>query len=252
MSIDFSSRRKQLMPSPSHLVREAQEVVSTAYAESMGSKNLVAERLDDLIQSLLDEEYSLFRKYEHSAGVKILTEYLTGGSWTGSDDIRDYSNISEYASQAFSDLDALFMSMSMSRISRAKNSFEKHLTYLFNILELPFEEQQVINGKPDFLFPNAEMYRTNPSDVILITAKRTLRERWRQIIIEGVRTPRYFLATIDPRQSKQSLDEMAQNRVWLVVPQQIIAGVSNYIDAPNVISFRTLYADYLLPASARW
>lgn len=240
------------MPSPSHLVSEAQDVVAAANAETLKSKDLVIERLDDLIQELLDTEYELFSKYQHAVGVEILTEYLSGGSLVGSVDIRDHPEISEYASQAFSDMDALFMSMSMSRISRAKNSFEKHLAYLFDILELPFEEQQVINGKPDFLFPNAEMYRTNPSDVILITAKRTLRERWRQIIIEGVRTPRYFLATIDPRQSKQSLDEMAQNRVWLVVPQQIIAGVSNYIDAPNVISFRTLYADYLLPASARW
>ena len=152
----------------------------------------------------------------------------------------------------FTEVKSFFGSLGQSCMSRAGTSFEKHVDFLFNRLGYPFEKQVVINGKPDFLMPSEEVYRSNPTDVILFTAKRTLRERWKQIIIEGVRTPYYFLGTIDPRVSEGQINEMAQNRVIMVVPERIIAEVPVYQAQPNVISYRDFFAKYVEPTSRRW
>jgi len=245
-------RRGQLMPTPSQIVAEAQISLKSTHSDILRNKQSISENLDQLIYELLNQEYELFKEHQQRVGVTMLSEYLQGAEWADSQDIRDHLDVQAYTVAAFSDIDQIFLSFAQARRARAGNSFERHLAYLLNLLELPFQEQQVINGKPDFLLPNAQLYRDNPSDVVLISVKRTLRERWRQIIIEGVKTSRYFLATIDENQSKDALDEMAQNRVFLVVPQAIIDTKPLYIAAKNVISFNDLYRTFVVPASKRW
>lgn len=249
---DFAHRRRELMPAPTELAREAQQKILDLSGGSLKDKAYVAKEFDSLLMRLLTMEYDLFREHQRSASVKILTEYLDGAMDGSPGDLHQASNMEAYVESAFEDLDAFFLGLQQSRRSRAGGSFQRHLAFLFDVLDLPYQEQQVINGTPDFLLPGADLYRSSPADVILITAKRTLRERWRQIIIEGARTPRYFLATIDDGMSVQAMSEMAQNRVVLVVPQEIIERKPEYDQAPNVISYTDLYHQFIVPARGRW
>ena len=196
----------------------------------------------------MDTEYELYQEAEREIKVPLLAEVLTkhSGDPEGTADPR------ALADDLFADLDKFFVSLGNSRKSRAGGSFERHLAFLLKRLGLPFEEKQVINGEPDFLLPNADLYLSNPADVILMTAKRTLRERWRQVIIEGIKTPQYFLATIDERLSSNAIREMAQNRIVLVIPQPIIDRVEKYQAEPNVTSFVGFLDNYLEPTRARW
>ena len=132
--------------------------------------------------------------------------------------------------------DRFFLSMAQSRRTRAGNSFESLQNALFKELAYPFDEQKVINGKPDFIMPSYEHFKRNPIDCIIFTAKRTLRERWRQIVTEGTRGLGFFLATIDQKVTSSQLAEMHQNRIYLVCPESI--KIEKYNDKVNVLSYK--------------
>lgn len=119
-------------------------------------------------------------------------------------------------------------------------------------LDYPFDEQVVINGKPDFLLPSEKHYRVHAPDCIIFTAKRTLRERWRQIVTEGIRGLAFYLATIDEKVTENALDEMKANRIYLVVPMQLKKSIEHYSEAPNVLTFETFFKQHLDPAMQRW
>ena len=108
----------------------------------------------------------------------------------------------------------------------------------------------MINGKPDFLMPSEAYFRKNPPDCIIFTAKRTLRERWRQVVTEGAHGAGFFLATIDDKVSDNALKGMLDNRITLVVPEGIRA--ESYPDKNNVLSFKRFFEDHLDPAVERW
>jgi hypothetical protein len=123
---------------------------------------------------------------------------------------------------------------------------------LFKKCKYPFSEQAIINGKPDFVMPSEAYYRSNPIDCIVFTAKRTLRERWRQIVTEGTKAYGFFLATIDDSLTESQMDEMARNKIFVVVPRNLKETNSKYTKAFNVITFETFFDEYLDPAMKRW
>ena len=123
---------------------------------------------------------------------------------------------------------------------------------LFTSLEYPFTSQAVINGIPDFVIPSIEYFRKNPIDCIIFTVKRTLRERWRQIVTEGTRGLGFFLATIDDSVGERDLAEMMKSRIYLVLPDSLKNEKSAYATAPNVITFEGFFRFYLDPAMVRW
>lgn len=100
--------------------------------------------------------------------------------------------------------------------------------------------------------PNEAHYRKLATDCIIFTAKRTVRERWRQIATEGTRGKALYLATIDEGVSGKQADEMRQHRIYLVLPQKLKVDVPAYRGAPNVISFEDFFTDHLDPAMKRW
>ena len=91
-----------------------------------------------------------------------------------------------------------------------------------------FEEQAVTedNKKPDFLFPNAECYHNllfPTNDLIVLGAKTTCKDRWRQVLIEADRVDVKYLFTLQQGISKNQLKEMHDSRLTLVVPHKYIA-----------------------------
>lgn len=153
---------------------------------------------------------------------------------------------------AFDPLFSLFQSIAQSRRARAGSSFEEALRALFLRSGYPFEEQPILDGKPDFVFPNAVAYRADPRNAIVFTAKRTLRERWRQVATEGVRGVGQFLATIDRAVPETALASMLSNRIYLVVPKNNKESIAAYRKSPTVLSFEDFLEDHLDPAMVRW
>lgn len=139
-----------------------------------------------------------------------------------------------------------------SRRPRAGSAFEEIIRGLFRQCKYPFDEKATINGTPDFVMPSAKHFGDHATDCIIFTMKRTLRERWRQIVTEGAKGATFFLATLDDSVSANSLRNMREQKIHLVVAADLKSGIDHCKSAPNVTSFEGFFEDYLDPAVARW
>lgn len=229
-------------------IPQSSELVKRLLDEMEKSNKLRTEDIksnfSNLVENLQKDVYKMYLKLEKEAVQRLLNDYFSRFSSGGTDCI-----IREFGKHIH-DLDKLFLSLSQSRRSRAGKAFEDILKVLFKMLEYPFDEKPVIDGRPDFILPSKEHYKTNAMDCIIFTSKRTLRERWRQIVTEGTRGLGFFLATIDEDVSKKGLGEMKNHRIWIVVPERIKK--KHYPDAINAITFEEFFEDHLDPKVKSW
>lgn len=249
----FAAIRRKMMPKGIDLARRAQDELKARYK----AKNIdpfdqayLKAHCDEILDELVALEFELFKIVEQRVNSDLLWQ-VVGNALPLSKPLTK-SQLEPLVKGKFNTLRDFYKSISQSRASRAGGSLQNHIAFILDSLRYPYEVQKIINGKPDFILPSANLYYTTPGECVLLTAKRTLRERWRQIITEGFKSPQYFLVTIDEKQSSDSLKEMAGHRIYLVVPERIKQSVSVYGTSGNVISVRAFFEDYLDPAMIRW
>lgn len=237
----------------SHIFLKHQKLITEeAVKNIITSQSLTIEQIKDNFDSIFSstekEAYRLYLIYEEIYGKEVFSafiEYLRQ-----SKRIKSVPGLQKSLGEYFYSFDRFFLSLSQSRRSRSGKTFESITNSLFKILNYPFDEQVVINGKPDFLMPSEKHYREDPPDCIIFTTKRTLRERWRQIVTEGTRGLGFYLATIDENISSLQLEEMLKHRIYIVCPKTLKDKCYN--NAINVLSFRQFFKDRLDPAMKRW
>lgn len=166
---------------------------------------------DDPDQALLgwmEREEALFRAYErHTVAVRLREGFGAAG-----DDVDEFISFS--------------LSVQNRRKSRVGHAFENHLSYLFNQNGLAFEmgggpRVTENKSKPDFLFPSFSAYHDHSypeHSIFLLGAKTTCKDRWRQVLAEGDRLKRKYLATMEAGISVSQTDEMKNKSLQLVVP----------------------------------
>lgn len=109
------------------------------------------------------------------------------------------------------------------RKARSGRSLELQLSRIFTEEGVAFDHGKVSEGdkRPDFLFPSAQHYRdpSVPADkLLMLAAKTTCKDRWRQILNEASRIPRKHLFTLQEGVSEAQYAEMSDVGVQLVVP----------------------------------
>ncbi len=222
------------------------EALHRLLGEDLNNPDVIRGRFSDLVERAQDEAYKLYLEYEKAAcelALRECLEELVPANATRGEVIL------LMASNTVS-LDRWFLSMTQSRRPRAGKTFEAIVTHLFGVLRYPHTSQPDLgDDRPDFVLPSIGYYQEYASDCIIFTCKRTLRERWRQIVTEGI-AAQFFLATIDSRISNAELDRMRNSRVVVVVPQKL--SLENYHQKPNVISFEQFFEHHLDPAMVRW
>lgn len=170
--------------------------------------------LDDPDQALMgwmEREEALFRAFERHT----VAERLRQGFGAGGDDVDEFISFS--------------LSVQNRRKSRVGHAFENHLAYLFHENRLAFEKgggSRVTENKakPDFLFPSFAAYhdRSYPEHkIFLLGAKTTCKDRWRQVLAEGDRLRRKYLATMEAGISANQTEEMKSKGLQLVVPASL-------------------------------
>lgn len=115
------------------------------------------------------------------------------------------------------------------RKSRAGKSLEHNLAAIFEGNSLQFTSQPLTerSKRPDFIFPSEAAYHDenfSTDRLILLAAKTTCKDRWRQIRHESgrLREHRIFLCTLQQGISAAQMDEMEEENVQLVVPKPYI------------------------------
>jgi hypothetical protein len=138
--------------------------------------------------------------------------------------------VEERLKQGFGvDVDAFLSyatSLRQRRSARAGRALENHLKAVFDAyaIQYSFNEITEHRSKPDFIFPGIREYRDvafSADLLIMLGAKRTCKDRWRQVLAEAERIYTKHLFTLEPGISTAQTDEMQGSRLQLVVPQEI-------------------------------
>ena len=164
---------------------------------------------DDAIAAWMDHEEALFRHMERY----IVQERLEKG-FVSADGI---------------DVDAaakFFLSVHNRRKSRAGHALGNHLEQIWKDHEIHYtrEAKTEVRKRPDFLFPGQQEYENatyDPAMLTMLGAKRTCKDRWRQVLSEADRVTNKHLLTMQPSISKHQTDEMQAYNLQLVVPRSL-------------------------------
>jgi hypothetical protein len=187
-------------------------------------------------------EWDLFREFQRRERAIAVVRTILGdrpGEVTAAGMIRSLiDNIGE--------IDRLMLSASQQRKSRAGYSFEHHIEAMLVDGRLPFAKQVVMDAKkrPDFVLPSLAQFR-NPAEGtppgLILSAKTTLRERWKQVQREMAGRDLY-LATVDESIAANAIEDMASLGIILVVPEALKSSTdTEYVRHDNVIGFKQFF-----------
>ncbi|CAN7805654.1 type II restriction endonuclease [Paraburkholderia hospita] len=231
-------RSAAVFPHPQEMARQAQDHFTKYY----NLKNLDPFKIacpgDAIMKISREIEYKKYKTYElrHRAAqiIQILQRQAA-------------ANLTQAVVRGFSELNEVFLSASQHRRSRAGLSFEYHIARMLKDGRIHHEAQKVTSRRrPDFVLPTLDAVRSSQSradEALLLSAKTTLRERWKQLSMERFACGR-FLATVDDRVSAEAIDEMSKEGICLIVPESLKSSDEIcYRDKSNVIAFRTFFDD---------
>lgn len=130
----------------------------------------------------------------------------------------------------------LDMSLSQSYRPRAGKGFEFIIEELFQKLNYKFLPQpKNIQGNPDFIFPSEDEYEKDTSKCMIIGAKTTIRNRWKEIITEGDNKVKKFCLTIGDDLSDAQAKAAMKGRLFFVCPKKLKE--SKFSKNKNILSF---------------
>ncbi|MXY64990.1 MAG: restriction endonuclease [Gammaproteobacteria bacterium] len=188
---------------------------STANFSRLARDTLPDVRAEDdpdvaLLMWLIREE-ALFRRLEKRIVSKRLEEGFDNEEGVDVDGFIDYS-----------------LSVHNRRKSRMGHSLENHLEAVFRAFGIAYDRGKITenNHRPDFLFPSVTAYHAAPAtgatNLAMLGAKSSCKERWRQVLAEADKIPRKHLLTLEPGISEPQTDQMEASNLQLVVPRDIL------------------------------
>jgi hypothetical protein len=172
------------------------------------SGNLTTSDPDILLVTWISREEALFRALERHIVAKRLRE----GFGTHNEDVDAFVDFS--------------LSVHNRRKARMGRSLENHLDFLFSKMKIRFSHGKATEGKkkPDFVFPSIDDYHNSSfpvQKIVVLGAKSTCKDRWRQVLSEAKRVPQKHLITLEPGITEDQTDEMVSDALQLVVPQSL-------------------------------
>ena len=225
------------LPAPEAIADAAR----TEWLRENGHESLDPFRLDApgdaIMQISRDVEFRIFRRHELRRRATEVVRVLRG-----------QSDLVSAVVRGFPALDAIFLSASQQRKTRAGRSFEHHIAATLKAGRIRYQEQAVTGERrPDFVLPDLQTLKLGEkrsfNDAVVLAAKTTLRERWKQVSSEGFHCA-VFLATVDDRVPDTSIREMEQLGICLVVPESLKSSKETcYPKSDSVISFARFFKD---------
>lgn len=177
--------------------------VMSAFARSIVDADPMMQP-DETLQAWIEREEALFRALERVEVQKRLD--------AGFETVENFISYS--------------LSVQNRRKSRMGHALQNHLAALFDAHALLYNSQAKTerNNTPDFLFPSGVEYQDATFDaslLVMLGAKSTCKDRWRQVLTEADRIPQKHLCTLEAAISKEQTDEMKQRNLTLVLPERL-------------------------------
>lgn len=241
--------RKKLMPTSEVIVQQALTELGLTKASSI---NLAGKTSDDILKNfnaylrgVFEKSLEVLEKYEFLVYPKALQQLAILRSnnlnliETSNPNMSFAEKVGESLQLLYPDLWHVFLSRSNSRKQRGGKDFEEQLGQLLKIADIPFDKQ-IRKFHSDFMLPSATTFKKDRTRSILISAKRTLRERWQTVVNEiyETRCPNAFLCTADDAIAQSVINRLREYNIHLVVWDNIKQEKFN--DKPVVVGYSQL------------
>lgn len=192
---------------------------------------------DAALLAWVDREYVLYRTLEKHH----ITARLDAG-FGGDSSVEDFLQFS--------------LSVQNRRKSRSGSSFENHIEAILKANGVKYARgaKTEFKSKPDFLFPGIDQYRNAEfpvSQLHMLASKRSVKDRWRQILAEAERIPVKHLLTMEAAISGHQTDEMFRQKVQLVSPKPL-HHTFTAAQREQLLSVKQLVALLKLAKSPEW
>jgi len=132
------------------------------------------------------------------------------------------------------------------RKARGGVTFQKIIQKLLNLAgvpcETPHKETKEVLRRIDLVSPTADVGRNLPDKAIFLAVKRTLRERWKQVVPEQMKGARLYLVTINGKCSADKAQEIKEVGLIAYVPEHL-KNQKHLIEKPWVRSLSSLPQD---------
>jgi len=132
-------------------------------------------------------------------------------------------------------IDELELSLSQSRVSRAGHTVELILQTLLDLMGIEYERNKKINEEQlDFVIPNVETLKKDPKNAVIISVKREVRERWREVVGEAyilrkiIKIPDniWFVSLYEP--PEYAVETMVKLNIKVFVPDEFYEKFEKY------------------------
>lgn len=268
-----SRARNEFIPAGEQLANQAWEQV---FRETDLTVDDVTLNFDGYLCKLVDTEYQLYLEYEEQCmtqGVsKLVLDPEVGADFPnvrnlvedalrilGCTTLNDIEKLAAIWTRMRPVYQRVEQSFAQGRKSRAGGSPQYHLQHLLENAGYSneFETQQILNGTVDFLFPSRQAWERDWRRCVIVSIKRSLRERYKQVfeelsIAQGTvylfATETYEEAERDITRSK--VERLNEQNVYLVVRDEIKN--NRFSTDVNVIGFTTFISEELPNHRARW
>ncbi|ABZ00633.1 restriction endonuclease [Pseudomonas sp. SbB1] len=198
-------------------------------------------------------EYEIFKDYQIKARSIDLARMILGDDPSKA----SLERVLRAVVLDFPKIDALLLSAAQQRKSRAGYSFEHHIDAMLADAGVPFEKQVVLEARkrPDFILPSKAMYESSTRqhcEALVLSAKTTLRERWKQVKGE-MRDCDLYLATVDESIAVNAIKDMASQGIRLVVPESLKSSdTTEYKAQDSVLSFKDFFENDIAARRKLW
>ncbi len=262
-------RREKL--SPKALAQKAQQRTQA----KLGVLN--CEKVNDFLCSLVDDEYEIYLEVERELIETAIENFLKAGE----EERRKYPNLSRLILQVQTQIvrssdpietlieicrplahfyKLLMESFAQSRKTRAGGSAQYHIEFILDELGYKglYERQRILNGTVDFLFPSFEMWQKDRRRCTVLSIKRTLRERYKQVFEELSATRGLVLYLLSTQTESEAQKDITQEKVqrlneqnvYLIVRDEIKHG--RFPQEANVLGFTDFFCKELPRLKDRW
>ena len=262
-------RREKL--SPKALAQKAQERTQA----KLGVLN--CEKVNDFLCSLVDDEYEIYLEVERELIETAIENFLKAGE----EERRKYPNLSRLILQVQTQIirnsdpietlieiskplahfyKLLMESFAQSRKTRAGGSAQYHIEFILDELGYKglYERQRILNGTVDFLFPSFEMWQKDRRRCTVLSIKRTLRERYKQVFEELSATRGLVLYLLSTQTESEAQKDITQEKaqrlneqnVYLIVRDVIKQG--RFPQEANILGFTDFFCKELPRLKERW
>lgn len=179
---------------------------------NLSDKNYVRQNFNRLLGELFEKTLDVLEEHEERVDIQILQ--AGGFAITPA----QYRLLRDY-----------FLSVSQSRKQRGGKDFELQVQVLLEKAGVPFVAQPR-RERVDLILPNQELWRIDRARAVLISLKRTLRERWRQVADElySLRCPNTYLLTAEKHLAGRAVEGIFARNIYLVVWDEVKAVFGNH------------------------